>query len=204
MSSPFSGGRHHQASNNNSMMMFDDLSLEDMNTGSSLQQNQNLNQQVVNTAVSTKHDTQEFSDECMRVTTTEVNDIFDDEIWNPSAGGSDGCAQALLAAINDQDDSQGEIDSSAIHRNEGGARRENPEEEYFRLVRKIRLLTFVCSNFQLLFFCKWPPDILVNFCLFMYVQTCLALKIELYDLDNDATVFTVSHLLTLAHLFLSF
>ena len=73
--------------------MFEDLLLEDMNTGSSLKQNQNIvNQQVVNTAVSTKYDTQEFSDECMRVTTTEVNDIFDDEIWNPSAGGSDGCA----------------------------------------------------------------------------------------------------------------
>ena len=51
-------------------MMFEDLLLEDMTTGSSLKHNQ--------------YDTQEFSDECMRVTTTEVNDIFDDEIWNPS------------------------------------------------------------------------------------------------------------------------
>jgi hypothetical protein len=57
---------------NGSLMMFDDALIPDMNTGSSLKQ-----------TASTK-ETQEFSEECMRVTTTEANDMFDEEIWNPS------------------------------------------------------------------------------------------------------------------------
>ena len=53
---------------NSCVMMFDD-NLQDLQTGESLKQKQII---------------AEFSEEAMRVTTTEAQDIFDDEIWNHS------------------------------------------------------------------------------------------------------------------------
>lgn len=51
---------------NSSMLMFEG-GIQDLATGASLKQKG-----------------EESSPECMRVTTTEANDIFDDEIWNNS------------------------------------------------------------------------------------------------------------------------
>ena len=55
----------------------------------------------------------------MRVTTTEANDIFDEEIWNPCA-----CSHQNIAAYHEEMS----IDI-----------RDNPEEEYFRLVSSLHL-----------------------------------------------------------------
>lgn len=96
---------------NGSMMMFDDQLIPDMNTGSSLKQH---------TTASTK-ETQEFSEECMRVTTTEAYDMFDEEIWNPSPRAS----------------------KLPVMENEKFETREDPEEEYFRLVRSIIRLSLL-------------------------------------------------------------
>ena len=100
---------------NNTIIMFDDVFLKDMNTGSSIKQRQHQQQTAC-----TK-ESQEFSEGCMRVSTTEANDIFDDEIWNP-------CANSYQNIAPYQEDVSIEI-------------RENPEEEYFRLVSAPRSST---------------------------------------------------------------
>ena len=80
-------------------MMFDDALMPVMNTGTSMKTN------------STKESQEEFSEECMRVTTTEANDLFNEEIWNPSI-----CTKNINFL-----EEKSEI-------------RQKPEEEYFRLV----------------------------------------------------------------------
>ena len=68
----------------------------------------------------------------MRVSTTEANDIFDDEIWNP-------CANSYQNIAPYQEDVSIEI-------------RENPEEEYFRLVsapRSSTIYLWLSNSFRL-------------------------------------------------------
>ena len=100
-------------------MMFDDVEIADYSTGTSMKK----------TATSGSEKIQEFSEESKRVTTTDSNDIFDDEIWNNQV------CTPQKKIISYQDD-QAEI-------------REKPEEEYFRLVSPISFYSLLNSFIDL-------------------------------------------------------
>lgn len=90
---------------NDSSMMFEEIEIADMSTGNSLKQ----------TSTRSTRETQQFTEECDRVTTTEANDIFDEEIWNHQV-----CSP--------------QKQRMSIYQEEPSQIREKPEEEFFRLV----------------------------------------------------------------------